>query len=214
MNLAQVTEQVIAGDRKKTEDIVKLALESNEKSQEILDALMKGIYDIGKKWARYEVFIPEVLKASNAMKAGMKKLEPYLKKEGLQAHRNSVVLGTVKGDQHDIGKNIVGTMLISGGFDVHDIGVDKPAALFVEKAREVNADVIAASSLLTTTMQGQKDIIDLLESIGERGRFRVMVGGGPVTKEWADSIGADAYGETAAEAIQIAKTLIDGSGVV
>ena len=214
MNLAQVTEQVIAGDRKKTEEIVELALKRNEKSQEVLDALMKGIYDIGKKWARYEVFIPEVLKASNAMKAGMNKLEPHLKKEGLQALRNSVVLGTVKGDQHDIGKNIVGTMLISGGFDVHDIGVDKPAALFVEKAREINADVIAASSLLTTTMQGQKDIIDLLESIGERGRFRVMVGGGPVTKEWADSIGADAYGETAAEAIQIAKTLIGGSGGV
>ena len=208
MNLAQVTGQVIAGDRKKTEEIVKLALESNEKSQEILDALMKGIYDIGKKWARYEVFIPEVLKASNAMKAGMNKLEPHLKKEGLQAFRNNIVLGTVKGDQHDIGKSIVGTMLISGGFDVHDIGVDKPAELFVEKAREVNADVIAVSSLLTTTMQGQKDIIDLLESIGERSRFRVMVGGGPVTKEWADSIGADAYGETAAEAVQITRTLI------
>ncbi len=212
MNLAQVTEQVIAGDKKKTEEIVKLALQNNEKSQEIIDALMKGVYDIGKKWARYEVFIPEVLKASNAMKAGMSKLEPHLKKKELRTPRNSVVIGTVKGDQHDIGKNIVGTMLIVGGFNVHDIGVDKPAALFVEKAREVNADVIAASSLLTTTMQGQKDIIDLLESIGERNRFRVMVGGGPVTKEWADSIGADAYGETAAEAVQIARTLIGVSG--
>lgn len=208
MDLAQITEHVIAGNKAETAELVRLAGEGKESGKQIIDALIQGIHLIGEKWSKFEVFIPEVLKASNAMKAGMKALEPYLQEGEGWTSQGVVVIGTVKGDQHDIGKNIVSTMLTSVGFDVHDIGVDKPAAMFIEKAREVSADIIAVSSLLTTTMQGQRDIIDLLQSTSERSQYKVIVGGGPVTQSWAESIGADGYGETAAEAIIIAKKLI------
>jgi corrinoid protein of di/trimethylamine methyltransferase len=210
MELAQIKAHVMAGDKKKTESLVRLALAENTASIEVLDVLMQGIYAIGEKWGRLEVFLPEVLMATNAMKTGMLILEPHLKDAGGWKHKGTVVVGTVKGDQHDIGKSIVATMLVSGGFNVHDIGIDQPAIRFIEKAQEVNADIIAASSLLSTTMQGQKDLVDLLENSGERNRFRVMVGGGPVTQQWADSIGADAYGETASDALRIANDLMRG----
>ncbi len=208
MQLTSLTNAIISGNEEETEELVKMALENRVDPSNIFDALIKGIHDIGDKWSRLEVFIPEVMKASYAMKAGMRVLTPNLKEEDTFDF-GTILLGTVKGDMHDIGKNIVGAMLSSSGFTVCDIGVNNPAITFVEKAREVNADIIAASSLLTTSIQGQKDIIELLTTTGERNRFYVMVGGGPVTQEWCDYIGADGYGEIAADAVQLAKQFIN-----
>jgi trimethylamine corrinoid protein len=208
ISLISITDSVIDGDKKRVEDLVQRAIDENINRREILNALIKGIHDIGEKWTRLEVFIPDVMIATDVMKAGMGLLAPHLKKGEDWVPLGRVVLGTVKGDIHDIGKNIVGSMLSSSGFDVYDIGVDKPAITFIEKAKEVNADIIAISALLTTTMKGQQDIVELLTSMGSRNCFIVMVGGGPVTQEWANSIGADGYAETAAYVPQLANELI------
>jgi len=172
ISLISITDSVIDGDKKRVEDLVQRAIDENINRREILNALIKGIHDIGEKWTRLEVFIPDVMIATDVMKAGMGLLAPHLKKGEDWVPLGRVVLGTVKGDIHDIGKNIVGSMLSSSGFDVYDIGVDKPAITFIEKAKEVNADIIAISALLTTTMKGQQDIVELLTSMGSRNCLR------------------------------------------
>lgn len=208
IHLDLITEAVVNGNRNRVEELVRQGIDEKTDPRQILRALVQGMHDIGEKWIRLEAFVPDVMIAADVIKAGISLLTPFLQAGEDWAPLGKVVIGTVKGDIHDIGKNIVGTMLSITGFHVYDLGVDKPAIAFIEKAKEINADIIAASALLTTTMQGQKDLIELLTHTGEKNRFMVMVGGGPVTQEWANSIGADGYGETAAHAVQTARDLM------
>jgi len=172
--------------------------------------LSSGMTIIGDKFNQGECFLPELIRAGNAFNAAIKVLEPEIMKRGeKQSQAGVVVLGTVTGDVHKIGKDILAMLLKTRGFVVHNLGEDVSMSTFVSKAEELNADVIGMSALLTTTMPAQKEVIDFLKEKGIRDNFLVMVGGGPVNQKWSDEIGADGYAETAEEAVQLALGLID-----
>jgi len=178
-----------------------------------LEAINKGFVSglnyIGEQFNRGEVFLPDLVMAGEAMKAAVAVLEPEMQKRGTQREiLGKVVLGTVKGDIHEIGKTLVSTLLSASGFQVFDLGVDVPIERFAEKARELQADIVGVSALLTTTMQGQKSVVESLERHGLRPRVKVIVGGAPVTRDWAEKIGADGYGQDAMAAVAIAKSLL------
>jgi dimethylamine corrinoid protein len=162
---------------------------------------------VGEKFDEGEFYLPHLVLAGDAMIEAGAVLEASIPKEQIK-HKRVVVIGTVEADLHSVGKNIVAMMMKSGGFEVHDLGVDVKSGAFINKAKEVNADIIAVSSLLTTTMPYQRELVEDLASMGLRERFKVIVGGGPITKEWADKIGADGYGRDASEAITVARALV------
>ena len=162
---------------------------------------------LGQKFDTGEFFLPHLVLAGEAMEEAGRILELALP-TGSLASRKVVVIGTVEGDLHSVGKSIVAMMLRTGGFDVHDMGVDVRSNAFVQRAKDVGADIIALSCLMTTTLPYQREVIEELDSQGHRERFRVMVGGGPVTKEWADEIGADGFGRDAGEAVTEARRLV------
>ncbi|MBI1854486.1 MAG: corrinoid protein [Chloroflexi bacterium] len=179
-----------------------------------LDAITKGfvigVNTVGDAFGRGEAFLPELVMAGEAMKAAVATLDPELKRLGSQRTMlGKVVIATVEGDIHEIGKSLVATMLGASGFDVHDLGVDAAPEKIIGKALEVNADIIAMSALLTTTMVKQKEVIEDLEKEGLRGKFKVMVGGAPVTRDWVKTIGADGYSEDAMGAVTVAKQLLE-----
>ena len=175
----------------------------------ISQGFVVGVSKVGEAFSNGDAFLPELVMAGEAMKAAVAVLEPELARRGTERKMlGNVVLCTVEGDIHEIGKTLVGTMLSSAGFKVFDLGVDVPVIKVVEKVREVNADIVAMSALLTTTMVHQKDVIEALEDIGIRSMVKVMVGGAPVTKEWVKQIGADGYSEDAIGAIKVAKQLL------
>jgi len=195
---------VVAGDEELVKKIVQEGIEKNVDPLELIEkALIPGIREVGEKFERMELFLTGMMLSADAMKAGMNLLLPRIPKDKIPK-RGTVVVGTVKGDIHEIGKNVLSALLIANGFDVHDLGSDIPASAFVRKAEEVNADIIAASALMTTTLPSQKDIIDYLESTGKRDKYLVLVGGGPASAEWAEEIGADGYAETAVEGASLA----------
>ena len=173
----------------------------------IEEGLAKGIKEIGDKFGT-ELFLTDLMMAADAMKAGMTVLERGMGTEEKGRSAGKVVIGTVKGDIHDIGKNLVSTMLAVNGFKVYDLGVDVPAEAFIRKAEEVSADIIAASSLLSTTKAYMEELVQLTRDLGCRDKYKILVGGGQVTAEFAKEIGADAYGEEAGEAPAIAKQLL------
>lgn len=168
----------------------------------------KGIRVVGEKFEKGEVFLPHLVMAAAAMEEVVKVLKSTLPEEKLTSRRKKVLIGTVKSDIHDIGKNIVAAMLRAGGFEVYDIGKDVPTELFVEKAKEFGADIIACSALMSVTRPFQRDVIEELKKQGLRGRFKVMVGGGAVSADWAKEIGADGYGKDAVEAVHVAKKIL------
>ena len=171
--------------------------------------LSPGMIVIGDKFNQGECYLPELIRAGNTFNAAIKVLEPEIKKRGEEKSRTGVVvLGTVKGDIHNIGKDILAMLLKTRGFEVHNLGEDVSMSTFVNKAEELDADIIGMSSLLTTTMPAQKEVVDLLEEKGIREKYNVMVGGGPVNQEWADEIGADGYTDTAEEAVRMAAELV------
>lgn len=173
--------------------------------------LSPGMAIIGDKFNRMECYLPELILAAKTFDAATQILEPEIMKRGKQqAKRGVVVLGTVKGDIHKIGKDIVAMLMKTRGFEVHNLGEDVSMSTFVDKAAEHNADIIGMSALLTTTMPAQKEVIDLLKEKKVRNRYIVMVGGAPVNVEWAKQIGADAYAKTAEEAVSLAMELISG----
>ncbi len=173
--------------------------------------LSAGMVMIGDKFNRGECYLPELIRAGNTFNAAMKVLEPEILKRGQQqTTRGVVVLGTVKGDVHKIGKEILAMLMKTRGFQVHNLGEDVPMSTFLNQAAEHNADIIGMSSLLTTTMPGQKEVIDILKETGIRSKYIVMVGGGPVNLKWAKEIGADGYAETAEEAVDLAVELMAG----
>ncbi len=197
---------IIAGDKDELLVAVEDAFREGVALSDIIEKGMSpGMKEVGERFARYEIYLPEMLMAAEAWEHAMKVLDPKLLSAGAE-HRKvgRVVIGTVKGDIHSIGKNIVAAMLKMSGFEVFDLGMDAAASAFVIKAEEVGADIIAASALMSTTMPQQKDIIEHLEARGVRDKYCVLVGGGSTSQEWADSIGADGYGRTAGDAASLA----------
>jgi dimethylamine corrinoid protein len=170
--------------------------------------LAAGMNQVGIMFERGKLFLPHVMMASGAMEAGVKLLEGDLPKDAPSKKLGVIVNGTVEGDVHDIGKSIVSTMLQSSGFEVHDIGRDVPLQKFIDKIKETNANMVGMSALMTTTMTGQKQIVEMLKEQGLRDKVKVMVGGAPVTQAWAEKIGADCYAENASEAVARAKELL------
>ncbi len=170
----------------------------------IENGLSKGMKVIGEKFGKLEIFLPELMMAAGVFNAAMTILKPHISSDSKSARNGIVLIGTVKGDIHKIGKDIVAIMLETGGFEVHDVGEDVTTSTFIEEAGKVNADIIALSSLLTTTMAAQKDLIDILKEIGKRDKYLIMVGGAPISQKWADEIGADIYGEDAERAVSLA----------
>jgi dimethylamine corrinoid protein len=172
----------------------------------ITKGLVVGMNEAGKLYDEEEYFVPELLICSDAMYAGLEILRPHIKAAD-QVERIGCVIGVVQGDTHDIGKNLVKIMLDVSGFEVHDLGRDVPLAAFVDKAKETNAGLICLSTLMTTTMDGMASIIQMLEEEGIRDRFKVLVGGGPISQSFADSIGADGYADNASSAVRVATSL-------
>ncbi len=196
------------GRAKNVKALVEQALAEGVDPRDILnEGLLAGMMIIGEKFKNNEVFVPEVLVAARAMNAGITILEPKLVEVGNEPVGKAVI-GTVKGDLHDIGKNLVVMMFKGAGFEVHDVGVDVDADTFIAKAEEVNADVICMSALLTTTMPNMKTVIDALVEQGKRDKYIVMVGGAPVNQAFADQIGADYYTADAATAAETAKAAV------
>ncbi|MCR4409217.1 MAG: corrinoid protein [Candidatus Saccharicenans sp.] len=181
--------------------------------QVIEQACVPAIEEVGRLWEAGDYFLPELIAGAEAMKAAMTVLQEALKSSG-QSLKSAgrVVIGTVEGDIHDIGKNLVASMLRASGFEVIDLGADVKVERFVETAEREKADIIALSALLTTTMLNQKRVVELLVSRGLKDKFKVMVGGAPVTEKFAREIGADGYGESAVQAVSVARSLLAGRG--
>ncbi len=173
------------------------------------EGCMPGMSYVGEKFGCHEMFLPDVMMASEAMKSAVAVLEPEMRRRGTRRQTlGRVVLGTVQGDIHEIGKSLVGILLAANGFEVHDLGVSVGAEAFAHKARQLGADIVGVSALLTTTMALQREVVQALDRAGLRPRVKVMVGGAPVTRQWADEIGADGYGKDAMSAVALAKELM------
>lgn len=202
--LEEISTLMQQGRAPKVKELVTQALEEGIGPKEILEeGLLSAMSIVGEKFKNNEVFVPEVLIAARAMNAGVEVLKPYLVSEGVET-KGTVVLGTVKGDLHDIGKNLVKMMMEGKGLKVVDLGVDVSPEQFIQAAQENNAQVIACSALLTTTMGEMKNVVDALVAKGLRDQFKVMIGGAPVTQAYCDQIGADSYTEDAASASDVA----------
>ncbi len=208
--LNRLAKTVIDGDEKAADELAQeIIVAGIDPLEAILHGATKGIDIVGERFHRFEAFLPELIMASDAMKACMAVLKPHIKAEQMgEASLGNVVIGTVSGDVHDVGKTLVATMLSVTGFDVYDLGVDVPVKRFIEKAEEVKAKVIALSALLTTSAYYQKETIRYLKDAGLRGRYYVVVGGGPITPQWAVQIGADGHGRLATDVPNLLKQLI------
>ena len=206
--LQQITENLMKGKANDVKALVEKALAEGEAPAKILNqGLLAGMSVIGERFKKNEVYVPEVLIAARAMKAGMSVLQPKLSAAGVQP-LGIAVIGTVKGDLHDIGKNLVGMMLEGAGFKVIDLGIDCSAEKFLQGARDGKAAVIGVSALLTTTMTNMKSVVDAVKGSDLAGILKVMIGGAPVTQAFCDEIGADGYAPDAASAADLAKALI------
>ena len=208
IDLNVLAETLFQGDIFQVREMTQKALGENIEPKEILEqGLIKGMEIIGRKFKNNEIFLPEVLLASQAMYAGMGILQPELTKSGIRAI-GKVLIGTIKGDLHDIGKNLVAMMLKGGGFEIVDLGIDVSPEKFLRSVIEHQPEILGMSSLLTTTMGGMKEVIDILEIKDLRNKVKIIVGGVSVSKDFAEEIGADGYAPDAASAVDVAKELI------
>lgn len=208
MSLESIYDAVLNGDAKKAAAETEAALKAGIKAEDILHkACIPAMAEVGRLFEEGEKFVPEMLISARAMQAAMNILRPELVKADVKT-LGKVVIGTVQGDLHDIGKNLVKMMLEGAGFEVIDLGVDVSAQKFVDTAREQNADIIGLSALLTTTMPGMKTTIETLKEAGLHGKIKVMIGGAPITQDYADEIGADGYAPDASSAVRKAKQLL------
>ena len=199
---------ILEGDMPAVEQATQAALDAQMSPGEILNqAMIPAMDEVGRLFEENEYYVPELLVAARAMKAGLAILRPHLVATGIEP-KGRVALGTVKGDLHDIGKNLVGIMIEGAGFEVIDLGVDVGPAQFVEAVKDKDAQVIGMSALLTTTMPGMQRTIEALNQEGLRDRVKVIIGGAPVTQRYADEIGADGYGRDAAAAAKLVKQLL------
>jgi len=212
VNLQELAEAVINGKRDRAVELTKKAIEEGITPKEILDkGLIAGMNVVGEKFKANEFYVPEVLVAARAMKAAMELLRPLLAESKVEPQAKAVI-GTVRGDLHDIGKNLVSMMMEGSGFEMIDLGVDCSPEKFVEAAKEHNAKFVCMSALLTTTMPAMRDTIEALKEAGIRDKVIVMVGGAPLTQSYADEIGADGYAPDAASAVDKAKELLAMKG--
>lgn len=203
-NMKALSEFLQKGRAKEVKELVQAALDEKISAKVILEeGLMDGMGIIGAKFKKNEVFVPEVLIAARAMNAGTELLKPFLAEAGVVA-KGKVILGTVKGDLHDIGKNLVGMMMEGKGLEVVDLGTDVPAQKFVEEAISNNANIIACSALLTTTMTEMQNVVKELEKAGVQDKIKIMIGGAPVTQSYCENIKADYYTADAASAAEVA----------
>jgi len=208
--LNQISENLQKGKAKIVKQLVQEAIDAGLSAQDILEkGLMAGMDIIGEKFRNNEVFVPEVLVAARAMNMGAQVLKPLLAADGVKAS-GRVCIGTVQGDMHDIGKNLVKMMMESKGLEVIDLGVDVEPERFVQTAIDEKCDIIACSALLTTTMDAMEDVVKKAEEAGIRDKVKIMIGGAPVTQKFCDDIGADAYTPDAASASQVAYSLVTG----
>ena len=206
--LNEISERIQQGDGEKVSELTRQAVEQKVPPKRILDeGLIRGMNIIGERYKAHEIFLPQVLLAAKAMYAGMDVLRPLFLKEGMPAV-GKVVIGSVQGDLHDIGKNLVGIMLKGAGFEVIDLGNDVSPEKFVEAARTEGASIIGMSALLTTTMPVMKRTLELLKEKGLTGKVRTIIGGAPVSEEFARQIGADGYGYDSTNAVECVKKLI------
>ncbi len=208
--LARMEKAIIEGNKEECEILAKEALEKKFDLNEVIDkGYVPGIQKVGDLWEKGEYFLPELITSAECMKATMIILQPEMEKSQIQTRsKGKVVIGTVQGDIHDIGKNLVSSMLSANGFEVHDLGADVQLEKFVEKAEEESADFICLSALLTTTMLGQKRVVEIIKEKNLSDRIKVLVGGAPVNQKWADDIGANGYGENAMVAVKVAQKII------
>jgi 5-methyltetrahydrofolate--homocysteine methyltransferase len=203
-----IKDAIFNGDISQTPQLVKQAVSEGESPESILEnGLIAGMAEVGVKFRTNEIFVPEVLIAAKAMHAALDILEPLLADTGVKP-KATIIVGTVKGDLHDIGKNLVVMMLKGAGFHVIDIGIDASPSVFIDKANSSNASLIAMSALLTTSMPSMKATIDMLKQKDLSKKIKTVVGGAPVTQEYADQIGADGYARDASSAVDKAKELL------
>jgi corrinoid protein of di/trimethylamine methyltransferase len=205
-----MAQSVMDGDTDQAGELARRALAQGVAPLDAINlGFVVGVNEVGRQYGAGEMFLPDLVMAGEAMKAAVAVLEPEMHKRGTERKMlGKVVLGTVKGDIHEIGKTLVGTMLTANGFQVFDLGTDVPTSKFVDQARQVNADIVALSALLTTTMTVQRDVIEALKEAGLKNRVKVMVGGAPVTRGWVAEIGAEGYSEDAIGAVAVAKQLM------
>ncbi|HEY73312.1 MAG: cobalamin-binding protein [Chloroflexi bacterium] len=208
--LSAITNSIVEGEPDETVDLTRQAIEANIKPLTIInEGLVPGMNIVGDKFQSGEYFLPHLIIAASGMQRSMKLLEPELQARQQAVERaGTLVIGSVAGDIHEIGKSLVGTMMSASGFQVYDLGVDVPTEVFVAKIRETGANLLGLSALLTTTMTVQRDVIEALEEAGIRDQVKVIIGGAPVNQEWADTIGADGYADDAVGAIELAKQLV------
>jgi corrinoid protein of di/trimethylamine methyltransferase len=208
--LARIEKAILEGRKSEAEDLAREAIKAQLDLTEVIErGYVPGIQKVGDLWEKGDYFLPELITSAECMKAAMMVLQPELDKAHIKAKsKGRAVIGTVEGDIHDIGKNLVASMLSANGFDVIDLGADVKIEKFIEKAEETQADFICLSALLTTTMLGQKKAIELLKQRNLYGKFKVLVGGAPASQKWADEIGADGYAENAMLAVKAAKRLM------
>ena len=212
--LAHISESLVAGDPDATVAATRAALEAGLEPLTIIDeGLVPGMRTVGEKYSTGEFFLPNLIVAASGMKQAMVVLDPELQARRQQVKSaGTVVIGTVRGDIHEIGKSLVATMLSANGFEVHDLGVDVTPEAFVDTVKKTGANLVGLSALLTTTMGGQKRVIEALKEAGLRDGVKVMVGGAPVTQKWAAEIGADGFAQDAVAAVALAGELIGGRG--
>lgn len=207
---AKLKQAVIDQDEDTVLAAVDEALAAGVDARSVIDdGLLPGLNVIGEQFEREDIFLPELMQAALAFQSAMSILEPKIRESGTAGpKKGKVVLGTVKGDLHSIGKNILKLLYETSGFEVWDLGIDVDLFKFLDKAKEVDADIIAMSALLTTTLVGQKDLIEALKDQGARDKYKVLIGGGATTREWADTIGADGWAATAYEAVTLSSALV------
>ncbi len=204
----ELKKEVQAGGEEKVKELITKALDGGVAPVEIIEkGLRPAMEEVGKKFETLEIFLPEMIMAADTMAAGVELLRPHMSAEDTSLNIGKIVLGTVQGDVHRIGKDIVRIMLEGSGFKVYDVGHDVADERFIEKIKEVNPNVLAMSALMTTTMQNIPRVIEGLQSENIRDKVKIVVGGAPVLPEWAEEVGADGYGKTAVDAVNICKKL-------
>jgi len=208
MDLKEIADNLIKGKAPEVKELVQKAIDEGEDVEKVLnEGLVAGMSVVGAKFKANEFYVPEVLIAARAMKAGMGILRPILAEKNIKGI-GTVVLGTVRGDLHDIGKNLVAMMLEGAGFEIIDLGVDVSPEKFIETAKEKKADLVGLSALLTTTMPSMKDVVKAVGDSGLKDKVKVIIGGAPLTQSYADEIGADGYAPDAASAVDEVKQLL------
>ena len=209
----ELQDSIIAGQKDKAIELVDTLLQAGSSPNEVItEGLIKGMSIVGENWKAGQMFIPEVLMAADIVNEGMVKLRPLMiGDESLNIHTGKFLIGTVHGDIHNIGKNLVSVVLQSGGFEVIDIGVDIPVEKFVKAVKEYNPDILGLSALLTLTMPRMKEVIEAIQQNGLRDKVRIMVGGAPITQDFAEAVGADAYASDAISALERARKLMAGT---